>query len=333
MFANDVGAASWEEVNDVQAGKNYGWPGAEGISGNPAYTNPIHTFSHNGGAAAVTGAVFYEANQFPTNYYGSYFFANFISGEIFRMDTQNGNQVTTFATGASTTVDFDVAADGTMHYVNFGEGTIHRIRYVGDGNRSPTAVAEADQTYGPVPLTVEFTAAASSDPDGDALTYTWNFGDGSPTATGMNVSHTYTSNGIYYARVTVNDGHGGLAVSAPVKIAPGESPPEANILTPSVSLLYAGGDENLLRRFRHRCRGWDAARQRILLDHCLARRRAHASLPGANQWREIRQLHDPARGRDGDRSLVSRDADCQRFSRPDLEHLRRHPSPTHRLYA
>jgi hypothetical protein len=37
--------------------------------------------------------------------------------------------------------------------------------------------------------------------------------------------------------------HGGLAVSAPVKITPGESPPEANILAPSVSLLYAGGDE------------------------------------------------------------------------------------------
>lgn len=242
LFANDVGAASWEEVNEIQAGMNYGWPNAEGISGNPAYVNPIYAFSHNGGAAAVTGAEFYEANQFPASYFGSYFFSDFISGKIFRMDTAGGNAVTTFATGASRPVDFDVAPDGTMYYLAFSEGAVHRIRYVGDGNRSPSAVAEADVTYGPAPLTVNFTAAASSDPDGDPLTFTWNFGDGSPVVTGMNVSHTYASNGIYNARVTVQDGHGGVAVSAPVKITPGESPPAPTIVAPTVSLLYAGGD-------------------------------------------------------------------------------------------
>jgi glucose/arabinose dehydrogenase len=150
LFVNDVGAASWEEVNDVQAGKNYGWPNAEGASGNPAYVDPIYAYSHNGGSAAVTGAEFYEANQFPASYFGSYFFANFISGQIFRMDTLGGNAVTTFATGASRPVDFDVAADGTMNYLAFGDGTVHRIRYVGDGNRSPTA-CRGDQT-GPAPL-------------------------------------------------------------------------------------------------------------------------------------------------------------------------------------
>ncbi|MEJ7659814.1 MAG: PQQ-dependent sugar dehydrogenase [Hymenobacter sp.] len=30
LFINDVGAGSWEEINDGTAGKNYGWPGIEG---------------------------------------------------------------------------------------------------------------------------------------------------------------------------------------------------------------------------------------------------------------------------------------------------------------
>lgn len=241
LFVNDVGAATWEEVNWVQAGHNYGWPIFEGAGNNPAYTNPIHQFNHNGGDAAVTGAVFYEANQFPASYFGSYFFTNFVSGEIFRMDP-NTFQVTTFATGAPTTVDFDVAADGSMYYVNLGLGAIYRISYVGSGNRTPTAIAQADVHYGPAPLTVNFTAAQSSDPDGDHLTYHWNFGDGSPVVTGRDVSHTFTTNGIYQVRVTVNDGRGGVHTSAPVQIAAGESPPQPAILQPTVATRYSGGD-------------------------------------------------------------------------------------------
>jgi hypothetical protein len=49
-----------------------------------------------------------------------------------------------------------------------------------------------------------FTAAAT-DPDGDTLTYRWDFGDGS-TGTGALVEHAYSSAGTYTAVVTVSDG-------------------------------------------------------------------------------------------------------------------------------
>jgi PKD repeat protein len=49
-----------------------------------------------------------------------------------------------------------------------------------------------------------FTAAAS-DADGDALTYRWDFGDGS-TGAGAWVEHTYRSAGTYTAVVSVSDG-------------------------------------------------------------------------------------------------------------------------------
>ena len=51
---------------------------------------------------------------------------------------------------------------------------------------------------------VDFNADTSSD-DGMIVEYTWDFGDGSPAATGVTVSHTYSSTGSYLATLTVTD--------------------------------------------------------------------------------------------------------------------------------
>ena len=51
---------------------------------------------------------------------------------------------------------------------------------------------------------VPMSAAGSTDPDGDALTYAWTFGDGG-VASGAAVSHTYAQNGSYTVRLIVSD--------------------------------------------------------------------------------------------------------------------------------
>ncbi len=51
---------------------------------------------------------------------------------------------------------------------------------------------------------VAMSASASTDPDGDALTYAWSFGDGA-MATGVNTSHVYTTSGIFTVRLIATD--------------------------------------------------------------------------------------------------------------------------------
>lgn len=73
------------------------------------------------------------------------------------------------------------------------------------GNQPPVASASVSTTSGTIPLAVTFSSSGSSDPEGTALTYSWNFGDGS-SSTSANPSHTYTTAGTYSAKLTVSDG-------------------------------------------------------------------------------------------------------------------------------
>ncbi len=53
--------------------------------------------------------------------------------------------------------------------------------------------------------TITFDGSASADPNGDALTYSWDFGDGS-SGTGVTPTHSYTASGNYEVSLVVNDG-------------------------------------------------------------------------------------------------------------------------------
>jgi PKD repeat protein len=118
----------------------------------------------------------------------------------------NGDNTGTFdwtpsySQSGSYTVTF-VGNDG-----NGGTGSASTAIEVGNVNRAPTADAGGPYT-GIVNVAVSFDGSGSSDPDGDALTYLWDFGDGGSSAE-TNPSHTYTSTAgsPYAVTLEVSDG-------------------------------------------------------------------------------------------------------------------------------
>lgn len=249
IFVNDVGSSNWEEINELVAGGNYGWPICEGPQGtgtgtctSTSLTYPLHAYSHSTADAAITGGLFYRGTQYPSQYDGDYFFSDYTADWIRFLDSDNqmsgvNNPSSLFHTTGSP-VDLKVGPDGAIYYLRF-TGQVSRILYT-PGNHLPTAAIVATPAIGTPPLVVNFDGSTSSDLDNDFLTYTWVFGDGTTTESGVTVNHTYAAAGIYTATLTVNDGRGGQN-STTMQIRVG-TPPIASILTPGEGGFYNAGD-------------------------------------------------------------------------------------------
>ena len=98
-------------------------------------------------------------------------------------------------------------------------------------NTPPSAAFSAAPDTGELPLSVQFDASASSDPDGHSLSYSWDFGDGN-SGTGVSPSHTYTERGIFYPVLTVSDGHGDSNIAVAVIRAGNQDPVAVAAATP-----------------------------------------------------------------------------------------------------
>jgi len=261
---------------------NFGWPCYEGAGRMSSYDTPnlsicenLYTdtvqpatspyYAYNHGASVVSGdgcpttsgsvisAIgFYSGTSYPAAYRGALFFGDHSRNCIWAM-LPGTNGLPSTANLQAFVVDpnshpVDLAADpasGDLLYANFDGGQIRRIRYLGSNN-PPSAVATASPTSGPAPLTVQFTGSGSSDPDGDAITYSWDLnGDGVyGDSTAANPSFTYASAGTYTARLQVTDARGASSLSAPVTITvgAGNTAPTPVIDTPASSLTWAVGD-------------------------------------------------------------------------------------------
>jgi PKD repeat protein len=76
-----------------------------------------------------------------------------------------------------------------------------------DTGPAPTATFSYAPIDPEVDETIEFDAAASGDEDGTIETYEWDFGDGT-TATGLETTHSYSTDGDYTVSLTVTDDDG-----------------------------------------------------------------------------------------------------------------------------
>jgi PKD repeat protein len=191
----------------------------------------------------IAGGEFGSETTFPGDYQQSYFFADYVYGWLRRVvlaaDGVTVVGVQAFATGLGNPTEVVAGADGALYLPDITAGTVRRIGATGV-NRPPVAKVTATPAQGPPPLGVELTSAGSGDPDGDAVTATWDFGDGAPGASGAVVTHTYAAAGVYTVRLTVTDGRGGSDTAAGT-ITVG-TPPVVTITQPAAGTRFGGGE-------------------------------------------------------------------------------------------
>jgi putative heme-binding domain-containing protein len=112
ILINDVGG-KFEEINRGRAGANYGWPVVEhGPTNDRRFEAPMHHYPQ----ASISGGDFAAANlDWPTEYRGRYFFADFVHGWIKTLDPESPGQAETFVTGLNRPVDLRFAPDGSLY--------------------------------------------------------------------------------------------------------------------------------------------------------------------------------------------------------------------------
>ena len=142
----DVGAGTWEEIDSVQPGGNYGWPVYEGpcpagnLGCDPNTANygstikPVHWYHHNSGVETgnvIAGGVFAENSNYPSPYANAYFYGDSGSGWV-HVITMNASNVKTgyyeFDENAGAPVAFGRGPDGNVYVVNYS-GSIYKYAY------------------------------------------------------------------------------------------------------------------------------------------------------------------------------------------------------------
>jgi glucose/arabinose dehydrogenase len=251
FFINDVGQGAWEEIDEGVVGADYGWNCREGAhtnsttgkcAGTPPspFRDPIHEYDRGTGCASITGGAFVPTGSWPTAFNGDYMFADYVCGQIFRLESgPGGYSRTSFGTGLGSVVHMLFGTDGLFYTTYSSSGQVRRIRYTGTDNRAPVARISATPVSGAAPLLVSFDGSASSDPDsGDLVAaWIWDFGDGTPEfeTVSPTTTHTYSVAGTYTAVLRVRDVSEALSDPATILINAGNSAPQATILTPLVT--------------------------------------------------------------------------------------------------
>jgi len=256
---NDVGQDAWEEINPGVKGADYGWNAREGHcaqtgseancgGATPAqYTDPFYDYGHSTGCSSITGGAFVPNGIWPAAFTGAYLYSDYVCGTISSLTPAKAR--TDFITGlgvssAAAMVFGPYGGGQALYYTTYagaGGGEVHRVRYTGAANRAPSAAVSASPTSGSAPLSVAFSGAGSADPDGDALGYLWDFGDGATaTTTTATTSHTYAA-GTFTASLRTRDPAGLVSNAATVTIGSGNSAPAATILTPGAGALFTAG--------------------------------------------------------------------------------------------
>ena len=197
---------------------------------------------------AASGSCWYTGNLFPASYKNTYMQADYGGNWLKNFGIQYVDQVqdvNAFGTGFGAIVCLtENPLDGSLFYVDLGLSSIKRISY--GGNQPPVVVMSSNKKYGAAPLAVNFTGNSSYDPESGAITYSWNFGDGTAVSTAANPSHTFTTSNNnpkkFVVKLTVKDNQNATSVDS-IIISANNTPPVVHINSPANnSFYYLGAD-------------------------------------------------------------------------------------------
>lgn len=139
LWVGDVGQSSYEEVNRVRLGGNYGWRCREGFHAfsmstpgcsSASFEDPVTEYGRGLGRS-ITGGYVYRGSQ-PTGLLGRYLFGDFETGRIFAWVPENASdrEPTVLMESGLNISSFGQGNDGELYVVNYG-GTLHRIVFEG----------------------------------------------------------------------------------------------------------------------------------------------------------------------------------------------------------